>query len=259
MLGGVVEHAGADAIFPAAAGQDVAVDAMGILRRAATLPIGVVVGQLGESHGHVAQCRVDAHHGRLTRQAEELGVRPAQARQREGHHLDARGQMVAAELLLDNQAGVGHIVFVAPRLDVAESGELLFRTGQSDDGLAFLHLRGQVFVSARSDAAAALLGRIGDGGENLVHIFLVGGVGHYHLDAVVVVKLQFIFHHCFFASVSLVSYLGYIHCLVFRLGTASFSTANTLSSSASRAITTSTVSSPATVPRMWRLRCSSMS
>ena len=161
MLGGVVEHARADAVLAPGALEHVVVHATGVVGRAAAFPVLIVLRELGERHGHVAQHRVDAHDGAAARQAEDFGVRPAQAAQREGCFLDARGQVMAAELGHHDEARVGHVVFVLPAFDVAEAGELLAFEG--DDGFAFFHLRGQVFVRARGDARAAHLGGFGDG------------------------------------------------------------------------------------------------
>ena len=181
---GVEEHARAHAVLAARAGEHVAVDAAGLLGCAAAFPVLVVLGQFAEGHGHVAERRVDAHDGAGARQSEDLRLRPAHAAEREGQALDARGEMVAAELRDHDEARVGHVVLVFPALDVAEAGELF--AVERDDGLALLHLRGHILVGAARDARPAHLGRVGDGLEYGVYVFFVGGIGHKHADAVVV-------------------------------------------------------------------------
>ena len=114
MLLRVIEHGRADAVTAAGAFQHVVVAAA-----FASFPERVVVGQFGEGHGHIAQLGVDFHDGAAAGEAEQLGVGPAQARQGEGGALDAFGQSLAAEFLHDDEARIGHILLVAPALDVS--------------------------------------------------------------------------------------------------------------------------------------------
>ena len=152
MRGRVIQHGRTHAIPPPRTLQDVIIDATRMLRRAATFPISLVVRQLGKSDRHVTQRRIDLHHGTLARQPEQFGMRPPQARKRKGRLLDAGGQMMTPELLYDNQSRIGHIFLVSPTFDITKPGKFFFIAfaGQSYDSLAFLHLRGQIFMRTGS-------------------------------------------------------------------------------------------------------------
>ena len=69
---------------------------------------------------------------------------------------------------VNDEARCGHVLLVAPTFYIGESRK--FVAVQGDDGLAFLHLGGHVFVCAFGDAGAALLGRLADGVQYRVYI-----------------------------------------------------------------------------------------
>ena len=114
--GGVVEHGRADAELAVLGHQDVVVDAT-----FASLPEGLVVGQLVEGDGHISQLGIHFHDGSTRSQTKNLGVRPAHTGQLEGHLLDSFGNAQSSKVGMHDQAGGGHILFVTPRLDIAET------------------------------------------------------------------------------------------------------------------------------------------
>ena len=168
----VIQHRRADAELAVLGYKDIVVYAS-----FASLPKSVVVCQFVEGDRHVPQFSIHLHHGRTTGEAEYLSPRPSQACQAEGGLFDALGQSDALVFGMYDETRCGYILFVAPTLDVAESGKL--RAVQGDDGFAFLHLGGYIFVCTLGDARAALLGGLADGVEYGVYINFMGGVCHH--------------------------------------------------------------------------------
>jgi hypothetical protein len=171
----VKEHGGADAVAAVGAVEDVAVDAA-----LTSPPEALVIGEVVEGHGKIPQLCVHLHHRRPAGQREDLGMGPSDACEGEGEVLDALGDSHSSEVGMNDQSRGGDIVFVAPRLDVAESGELLALQG--DDRLSLFHLRGHVLRRALGDAGAADLCCVGDGFQYGVDIFDMTLVGHHHFD-----------------------------------------------------------------------------
>ena len=137
----------------------------------AATPESLVVREVGEGDGFVAQFCVHLHHSGAAGEGEYLRVRPACASQREGHVFDALGDVASTELRAHDEAGGGHILLVSPGLDIAEAGELVFR--ESYYGLSLAHLRSQIFVGTLGDTSTTVLGSFGDGVQDCVDIFLM--------------------------------------------------------------------------------------
>ena len=66
--------------------------------------------------------------------------------------LDLLCQAHATEFLLDDQAGIGHVILVVPVLDEAETGE--FVAAKCDDSFPFLDLVRKVFRAAARDSCS---------------------------------------------------------------------------------------------------------
>ena len=99
VLCGVIEHGCADAVLPIRAMQHVDIDAS-----LTAAPESLVISEVGERDGLVAQLGVHGHNGSTTRQREDLGMRPACASQGERHVLDALRYVMAAKVRMYNEA-----------------------------------------------------------------------------------------------------------------------------------------------------------
>ena len=186
MLRRVIQHARADAEFPVLHLQNGMVDTA-----TATAPKSIVVRQLVETHRHITQCRVHLHHRIATRQRENLRMRPTHTSQRERVVLDTLGNVPALIVGMHNQSRRGHIRLVAPRFDVTEAHKCIaqFRLlagVKCQHSLALLHLGCHILMSAFRNPCPTLLCRFADGVEYQIHIFLVSGICHNHLDSVFV-------------------------------------------------------------------------
>ena len=93
----IVEHGGADAVFPACAVEYIHIDAT-----LTTTPKCLIVGEVGKCNRLIAQLCVHRHHRRTAREREYLGVRPSGARERESHILDFLCHAKMAEIWMDD-------------------------------------------------------------------------------------------------------------------------------------------------------------
>ena len=115
MLSGIVEHARAKAARIIVAQQHIIIHAA-----LATLPEGRIVRQFGESHGHIAQFRIDFHHRQSRGETENLCIGETLAGQLESFVFDFLGQASLTIFGFYDQAGIGNKLFMSPTLDVTE-------------------------------------------------------------------------------------------------------------------------------------------
>ena len=188
-------------------------------------------------------------------------MRPPQARKRKGRLLDAGGQMMTPELLYDNQSRIGHIFLVSPTFDITKPGKFFFIAfaGQSYDSLAFLHLRGQIFMRTGSYPGASLFRRIRYGRKNNIYILFVAGICHNHSDSIVVFHFFLKLYTVYInrsrsadleqapSALAYSRFLCYIHCMS---GITSANRRRASSEETPSANTSKMVSSPANVPNI---------
>ena len=118
-------------------------------------------------------------------------MRPAGASQGEGKVFDAFGQSQSSEVGVDDESARGHILLVSPRLDIAEAGKTVVALSDGDDGLGFLHLLRNILMAAACNTRTSYFGRLGNGVEDGVYIYLVFGAGHHYF-------YLFLLHVCYF-------------------------------------------------------------
>ena len=174
----IVKHRCADAILTPCSLQDVVIDTA-----VTAAPEGFVVRQVGEGDRRITQLRIHLHHSRARGQAKYLRLRPAHAGQLKGHVFDALRYTQSAEIRVDDQSGGRDILFVPPRLDIAESRKRRARQGYH--GLALLHLCCHILVCALGNASTALLCCYAYSVEYLIDVLLMCGVCHKYSDVVV--------------------------------------------------------------------------
>ena len=176
MLLGIVEQAGADAHLIVVALEDVEMAAA-----LTALPKFRIVSEFRVGNGAEAELVVHLHNGGAGSDREDLGVREETAGEQEGLFLDAPGDAHSAELVRDNQAGVGDESLVPPGLDVGESGELAF-IGKGDDGFTGIDFLDDVFRRAFGDTGLAFQRGDIDLFANLLGVFSVLRFGDVNLD-----------------------------------------------------------------------------
>ena len=120
ILAGIEEHGRADAIFTVGTMQHVLVNTS-----LTTPPESLIGGEIVEGHRVIAELSVHLHHGRTASEREDLGMRPAQTGERERHILNAFSQSESPIIGMYDQTRGSHIMFVAPGLNVTESGKPL--------------------------------------------------------------------------------------------------------------------------------------
>ena len=153
---GVIKHGGADAEFAVFRHENVVVDAP-----FATAPEGFVVGELVEGDGHIAQLGIHLHDGGTAGEREYFCPRPSQTGQLERSLLDALGQAEPAIFGVNDESRGGHILLVAPRLDIGKSRKVI--SAQGDDGFSLFHLLGHILVRALGNAGSTHFGSLSDG------------------------------------------------------------------------------------------------
>lgn len=197
MLGRVEEHGGAYAILAVGAVENVGIDAT-----LASTPKRLVVGEILECNGQITELSVHLHHGRATRQRENLGMRPTYTRQGEGDVFYFLGKPQAAIVGMHYESGGRDIMLVSPRLYITETCEIL--TVEGDDRFRLAHLCSHVVGRTFRYACAAHLSGIGNGLKNGVNIFNVALVGNQHF---------YVFHlFClfFFFFLSFLKFIAFI-------------------------------------------------
>ena len=189
MLLWVPEHAGAHAELALLQFQYVVVYAT-----LASTPESLIIGQLVETYGHIAQVGVHLHHGITAGQGEYLGMWPAQTGQSECIVLDVACHTQPLIVGVHNQARGGNIVLVAPGLYVTETGKAV--SVQSQNGLALLYLGGKIFVGTLGNTGTTLACSLAYRLQNLVYILLVTGICNDYPDvAILECTLFFLFFH----------------------------------------------------------------
>ena len=122
-------------------------------------------------------------------------MRPAQTSQRESVVLDAFRNAKTLIVRMDNKAGGGDIVFVAPSLYVAETHKPVAM--QCQDSLALAHLGCHILVRSLGDTRAALACSLADSVDDGIYILLVLGLSHKHFYVLTVYFLHIYLFFCF--------------------------------------------------------------
>ena len=171
----IVKHRCADAILTPCSLQDVVIDTA-----ITAAPEGFVVRQVGEGDRRITQLRIHLHHSRARGQAKYLRLRPAHAGQLKGHVFDALRYTQSAEIWVDDQSGGGDILFVPPRLDIAESRKRRARQGYH--GLALLHLLRHILMRTLGDTSATHFSRLLDRLQDRIHVLLMARFSDHHVN-----------------------------------------------------------------------------
>ena len=140
-----------------------------------------IVRELGVGDRTETEFIVHLHHGRAGGDGEDLGVREELAGQDESLLLDALGDAHAAELVRDDETGVGDETLAAPGFDVGESGEFAF-VRHGDHGLAGADFLIDVLRRTLGDTGLALQRRDVDFVTDFLCKAGVALVGHHDVD-----------------------------------------------------------------------------
>ena len=143
-----------------------------------SLPEGIIVGQLIEAYGNIAESRVHLHYRITARQAENLGMRPTQTSQSERIVLNALRYTQALIIGMNYKAGSRNIMLVTPSLDVTEADKRV--SIQRQHRLALAHLFCDVFMGALGNTRTALASRFTNGFYDGINILLVLRISHKH-------------------------------------------------------------------------------
>ena len=156
ILFGVVQHARADAVLASRSVQHIHIDAA-----FASTPESLVVCKISEGDRLISQLSIHGHYGRSAGERENFGMWPSSSCQSERHVLDFLSNAKMTIVWMYNESRGGDILFVAPRLDIAKSGEVL--AFECNHSLCLFHLCGKVFMSSLCDTGASHFCGIGDG------------------------------------------------------------------------------------------------